>query len=125
MDETARLEVDGKTYELSIETGSEGERGVDISKLREQTGLITMDAGYKNTGSCRSTITFIDGEQGILRYRGYPIEQLAEKSNFLEVAYLLINDDLPTTEQYEKLVEEIKGRLKLYKQSKPYREGDK
>ena len=91
MDEMARIEIDGKTYEFPIVTGSEGERAIDIGKLRDQTGLITLDPGYKNTGSCKSAITFIDGEQGILRYRGYPIEELAEKSNFLEVAYLLIH----------------------------------
>jgi len=73
------IEVDGKTYEFPIVTGSEGERAIDIGKLRDLTGLITLDPGYKNTGSCKSAITFIDGEQGILRYRGYPIEELAER----------------------------------------------
>ena len=96
MSETARIEIDGKSYEFPVVTGSEGERGIDISKLRELTGVITLDPGFKNTGSCQSEITFIDGEQGILRYRGYPIEELAEKSNFLEVAYLLIHGELPT-----------------------------
>src|SRR6516164_17725 len=100
MDEMARLEIDGKTYELPIVTGTEGERAIDIGKLRDQSGVITLDPGYKNTGSCKSAITFIDGEQGILRYRGYPIEELAEKSDFLEVAYLLIHGDLPTAEAY-------------------------
>jgi citrate synthase len=101
MPDIARLEIDGKTHELKILTGSEGERAIDIANLRQQTGVITLDPAYKNTGSCTSTITFIDGEAGILRYRGYPIEQLAEKSNFLEVAYLLINGELPTATQYE------------------------
>ncbi len=98
MDDTARLEVDGKSYDLPIIEGSEGERGVDIQNLRSETGLIALDPGYKNTGSCKSAITFIDGDQGILRYRGYPIEELAEKSTFLEVAYLLIHGELPTRE---------------------------
>jgi citrate synthase len=99
--EIARLEVDGKTYELPIVTGTEGERAIDIGDLRAETGLITIDPAYKNTGSCQSTITFIDGENGILHHRGYPIEQLAEQSTFLEVAYLLIHGELPTRAQYE------------------------
>ena len=90
MDETARLDIDGKTHELTIVEGSEGERALDIRNLRADAGVITLDPSYKNTGSCESEITFIDGENGILRYRGYPIEELAEKSTFLEVAYLLI-----------------------------------
>jgi citrate synthase len=93
---TARLIVDGKTYELPILVGSEGERAIDISNLRNETGLITLDKGYVNTGSCESSITFMDGEKGILRYRGIPIEQLAEHSTFVETAYLLINGELPT-----------------------------
>jgi len=101
MTDTARLEIDGKVYELKIITGSEGERGIDIGNLREKTGCITLDPAYKNTGSCVSAITFIDGEKGILRYRGYPIEQLAEQSSFLEVAYLLIHGELPTREEYD------------------------
>jgi len=101
MDEMARIEVDGKSYEFPIVTGSEGERGIDIGKLRDLTGLITLDPGYKNTGSCKSAITFIDGDVGILRYRGYPIEELAEKSSFVETAYLLIKGELPTTAERE------------------------
>ena len=90
MDEIAKLVVDGKEYELPIVTGTEGERAIDISKLRSTTGLVTVDPGYKNTGSTRSGITFLDGENGILRYRGYPIEQLAlARASYLEVAYLL------------------------------------
>ena len=92
----AKLELDGKTYELPILTGSEGERAIDISKLRDTTGYITLDDGYSNTGSCVSRITFIDGEKGILRYRGIPIEELAENSAFVETAYLLIWGKLPT-----------------------------
>jgi len=92
----AILEVDGKRLELPIVTGTEGERALDITSLREQAGLITLDEGYANTGSCRSRITFIDGEKGILRYRGIPIEELAEHSTFVETAYLLIYGHLPT-----------------------------
>ena len=96
MEKTATLVVDGKTYELPIVVGSEGERAIDISTLRQQTGLVTLDPGFVNTASCQSAITFVDGEEGILRYRGIPVEQLAEKSTFVETAYLLINGDLPT-----------------------------
>jgi len=92
----ATLKLDDNEIELPIITGSEGEQGVDIGSLRSSTGLITLDQGFVNTGSCKSAITFIDGEKGILRYRGYPIEELAEKSNFLEVAYLLIHGEMPT-----------------------------
>lgn len=97
----ARIEIDGSTYEFPIVTGSEGERAIDISSLRTQTGLITLDDGYGNTGSCRSAITFIDGEKGILRYRGIPIEELAEKSSFIEAAYLIIYGELPTREELQ------------------------
>ena len=92
----AKLELDGKTYEFPILTGSEGELAIDISQLRDTTGYITLDDGYSNTGSCVSNITFIDGEKGILRYRGIPIEELAENSAFVETAYLLIWGKLPT-----------------------------
>ncbi len=99
MKEEAKLIVGGKTYKLPIITGSEGERALDISKLRKETGLVTLDPGYVNTASCLSSITFVDGEKGILRYRGIPVEQLAEHSSFVETAYLLINGKLPTQEQ--------------------------
>ena len=91
------LTLDGKSYTLPIIAGSEGERAIDVSTLRNQTGCITLDEGYGNTGSCRSQITFIDGEKGILRYRGIPIEELAEKSTFVEVAHLLIMGRLPNS----------------------------
>lgn len=97
MDKTAALTLDGKICRLPIIEGSEGERAVDISMLRSQTGYITLDEGYGNTGSCRSRITFIDGERGILRYRGIPIEELAERSTFIEVAHLLIMGRLPNS----------------------------
>jgi citrate synthase len=101
MSETARIILDGKEYELPVFEGSEGEKAIDISALRAKTGYITLDSGYKNTGATKSSITFLDGELGILRYRGYPIEQLAEKASFLEVAYLLIYSELPNHEQLE------------------------
>ncbi len=96
---TAKLVYDGKEYELPVIEGTEGEVGVNIAKLRDQANLITYDPGYGSTGSCKSAITFIDGEKGILRYRGYAIEQLAEKAKFPLVAYLLIYDHIPTQEE--------------------------
>ena len=110
----ARLEYDGKTVELPPLTGSENETGIDISRLRGETGLITYDPGYGNTGSCRSSITYIDGEAGILRYRGYPIEQLAEKSNFLESSWLLLNGDLPNREELDGFTDNITRHTMLH-----------
>ena len=100
MAETAELILDGKSIILPVIEGTEHEKAFDIGKLRDQTGYVTLDSGYKNTGATKSAITFLDGEEGILRYRGYPIEQLAEKSSFLEVAYLLIYGTLPTTQEF-------------------------
>ncbi len=101
MSNTAQLIIDGKTYELPIIEGTEQERAIDISKLRALTGgVTTIDPGFKNTGATKSAITFLDGEKGILRYRGYSIEELAERSTFLEVAYLLIYGELPNEEQF-------------------------
>jgi citrate synthase len=99
MSETAQLKLGDKTYDLPVIEGTEGEKAIDISKLRDQTGYVTLDIGYKNTGATQSAITFLDGELGILKYRGYPIEQLAGKSSFIEVAYLLIYGELPTEKQ--------------------------
>ena len=107
MAEVAKLELDGKVYEFPVIEGSENEKAIDISKLRGTTGYITIDPGFKNTGSTKSGITFLNGEEGILRYRGYPIEQLAEKAEFLEVAYLLIYGDLPTAAQYTEFKNDI------------------
>jgi citrate synthase len=120
MAETAKLVVDGKTLELPIVIGSEGERGIDISTLRAKTGYITLDPGYANTGSCKSAITFIDGEKGILRYRGIPIEQLAEKSTFLEVAYLLVYGNLPTRKQLDDFVGSITIHTMLHEDFKRF-----
>src|SRR3979490_3299134 len=96
MDKKVELNLNGKACKLPVVEGSEKELAIDISALRSSTGYITLDDGYANTGSCESRITFIDGEQGILRYRGIPIEELAEKSSFIEVAHLLITGKLPT-----------------------------
>ena len=104
MSKKATLEFDGKKYEFPIVVGSENELGIDIGKLRDLSGIITLDPGYKNSGACKSEVTFMDGEEGILRYRGYSIEELAAKSHFLEVSYLVIFGDLPTAKelnQYE------------------------
>jgi citrate synthase len=103
----AELRIGDKTLELPIVEGTEGEKAIDIKRLRSETGYITLDPGYANTGSCRSEVTFIDGEKGILQYRGYPIEELAEKSTFLEVAYLLIYGRLPTASELEAFVHSI------------------
>src|SRR5271165_1473494 len=99
MTETACITIDGKTHNYPVITGTEAEKCIDIRKLRSDSGYITYDDGYANTGSCMSEITFIDGEKGILRYRGYAIEELAERSDFIEAAYLLIYGELPNVEQ--------------------------
>ena len=96
MGTTAELNLDGKPYELPIIIGSQNEKAVDIRKLRGDTGYVTLDSGYENTGACQSKITFIDGDNGILKYRGIPIEVLADKSDFVETSYLLIYGKLPT-----------------------------
>lgn len=108
MSNIAILEIDGKRYEFPVIVGTENEVAIDIDKLRGETGAITMDPGYKNSGSCTSEITFLDGEKGILRYRGYSIEDLAEKSNFLEVSYLLIFGELPKAAELVKFENDIR-----------------
>jgi citrate synthase len=108
MSEFAELILDGKSYKFPVVEGTENEKAIDINALRAQTGYITLDSGYKNTGATESAITFLDGEEGILRYRGYPIEQLAEKSSFIEVAYLLIYGALPTQAELEDFSNQIK-----------------
>ena len=114
MSETVKLTIQDKIYELPVIEGSENEKAIDISKLRSQTGYITIDTGFKNTGSTTSSITFLDGEKGILKYRGYSIEQLAEKSNFLEVSYLLIYGDLPTKIEYKEFKENITNHTLIH-----------
>ena len=108
MSQIAELTIEGKNYQFPIVEGSEDEKAIDIGKLRDLTGYITLDSGYKNTGATKSAITFLDGEKGILHYRGYSIEDLAEKATFLEVAYLLIYGELPNKEQYAEFEYEIR-----------------
>ncbi len=111
MTKKATLEVNGQKYEFPLSTGTENEVAININALRATTGgVTTIDPGFKNTGSCKSGITFLDGEKGILRYRGYSIEELAEKANFLEVAYLLIFGELPTKEEFDKFHADIKSK---------------
>lgn len=107
MAEKARISLSGKQIDLPVVRGSEGEVGIDIGTLRRDTGMITVDPGYANTGSCSSAITFIDGEQGILRYRGIPIEQLSESSHFLETAMLLLNGELPRHDELRSFMRDI------------------
>ena len=110
MSEHAEIILEGKSYKLPVVTGTEDEKAIDISSLRAESGYITLDSGYKNTGATTSAITFLDGEKGILSYRGYPIDQLAEKSNFIEVAYLLIYGALPTKQE----LDEFSGKIKMH-----------
>ncbi|MFO8148303.1 MAG: citrate synthase [Bacteroidota bacterium] len=107
MSKVATIEIDGKKYEFPVTIGTENEVAIDIKSLRGETGAITLDPGFKNTGSCESTITFLDGEKGILRYRGYSIEELAEKADFLEVVYLLIFEELPNKQQLDDFKKDI------------------
>lgn len=124
MSKTATLEIDGKKYEFPIVVGTENEVAIDIKSLRASTeGIITLDPGYKNTGSCESAITFLNGEKGILRYRGYSIEDLAEKADFLEVCYLLIFGELPTTEQLHKFYSDIKKQSTVDEEMKKILDG--
>ncbi len=108
MASTAELILDGNSYSFPTLEGSEHEKAVDISNLRDQTGYVTLDRGYKNTGATQSAITFLDGEEGILRYRGYSIEDLASRASFLEVSYLLIYGELPTQQQFEEFATSIR-----------------
>jgi citrate synthase len=123
MSKTAKLELDGKVFELPGVVGSEGEKAIDISALRNNTGYITLDDGYGNTGSCNSAITFIDGEQGILRYRGIPIEELAEQSTFVETAYLLIYGQLPGRAELRQFSELLTQNENLHEDMKHHFEG--
>ena len=123
MNNTAKLELDGKTFTFPVVEGTEKERGIDVSALRSQTGHIALDDGYGNTGSCRSKITFIDGEKGILRYRGIPIEDLAEKSSFVEVAHLLIMGKLPTSAELKRFSDLLTKNEMLHEDMKFHFEG--
>lgn len=119
----AKIHIDDKTFELPVIEGTENERGIDISGLRSETGYITLDTGYKSTGSTQSGITFLNGEEGILRYRGYPIEQLAENSTFLEVAFLLIYGELPSAEELDNFVSKITRHTLIHEDMKKFYEG--
>jgi len=123
MAKTAELIIDGKSYKLPIIEGTEKEIGIDIGNLLEEAGVITLDLGYKNTGATKSAITFLDGDNGILRYRGYSIEDLAAKSSFLEVAYLLIFGELPTTEQLAKFSDDIKKHTMVHEDTRKILDG--
>ncbi len=123
MSDKAFIKLGEKEVELPIFVGTEGEESIDINKLRDLTGYVTLDSGYKNTGATKSAITFLDGEQGILRYRGYPIEQLAEKSNFLEVSYLLLYGELPTNDQYVSFSENISNHTLVHEDVKKFFDG--
>jgi citrate synthase len=123
MSEKASLKIGENTIDLPIVEGSENERAIDISKLRSESGVITLDPGYKNTGATESAITFLDGEKGILRYRGYPIEQLAEKSTFMEVDYLLIYGELPSHEQFDVFQTNITRHTLIHEDMKKFFDG--
>ena len=123
MSQTAQINVDGNSYELPLIEGSEQEKAIDISKFRGQSGVITIDPGFKNTGSTTSAITFLDGEKGILRYRGYPIEQLADHSTFLEVSYLLIYGELPSSEELQAFQQKITNHTLVYEDFKKILDG--
>jgi citrate synthase len=123
MADKAFIKLGEKEIELPIFVGSEGEESIDINKLRDLTGYVTLDSGYKNTGATKSGITFLDGELGILRYRGYPIEQLAEKSNFMEVAYLLLYGELPTNDQFVNFTDRITNHTLVHEDIKQFFDG--
>ena len=123
MAETVKLVYQGSTYEFPVVEGSLGEKAVDIGSLRSQTGLVTFDPGYASTGSCKSAITFLDGEKGILLYRGIPIEQLAEKSSFIETAYLLIYGELPSCKQLDEFSHHITHHSMVHESIKNFYDG--
>ena len=123
MGSTAKLSLNGQDYDLPVIVGTEDEVGIDISDLRNKTGAVTLDSGYANTGACFSKICYIDGEKGILRYRGYPVEQLAEHAKFTEVAYLLIYGELPTLEQLLKFREQLTYHSMLHEDMNKFFEG--
>jgi len=123
MSSIAELRIGDAKYELPIIKGTEGEKGIDISSLRAQSGHITLDKGFKNTGSTKSAITFLNGEEGVLRYRGYSIEELSSDSSFLEVSYLLIYGELPTTEQLNYFSNDISSHTLVHEDVKSILDG--
>lgn len=120
MTATAKLELEGKVVEIPVVVGTENERGIDITRLLATTGHITLDPGYANTGACESSITYIDGEKGILRYRGYDISELCEKSTFMEVAYLLIYGELPDAEQLTRFKDKVTYHSLIHEDMKSF-----
>lgn len=120
MSEIAKIELNGKVYELPVIVGTENEKAIDISKLRDLTGYVTLDSGYKNTGATKSAITFLEGEEGILHYRGYPIEQLSERATFLEVSFLLIYGELPSATELEAFENSIKKHTLVHEDMKRF-----
>ena len=123
MSEVAKLKCGDHDLELPIVTGTENEQGLDIGKLRSTTGMVTIDQGYVNTGSTTSGITFLNGEEGVLRYRGYPIEQLAENCDFLEVAYLLVYGELPNESELTSFQSSISSHTMLHEDLKSFYDG--
>ncbi|MBT4881173.1 MAG: citrate synthase [Flavobacteriales bacterium] len=123
MGKKAELHYDGKVFDIPVVIGSENENALDISRLRGESGLITLDRGFKNTGSTQSAITFLNGEEGILRYRGYSIEELAEKSSFLEVSFLLIYGELPTQQELDKFTKDISEHSLVHEDVKSILDG--
>ncbi len=123
MSTQAKLELEGKSYAFPVIIGSEGEKAVDVSALRANTGYITLDESYGNTGACQSKITFIDGEKGILRYRGIPIEELAEKSSFVETAFLVIYGHLPNRLELQRFSDALTANQNLHEDMKYHFEG--
>ena len=123
MSDFAEIIYDGKSFQLPVVEGSEGEKAIDISKLRGASGLITIDKGFKNTGATESAITFLDGEKGILRHRGYSIEELADKSSFIEVSYLVIYGELPTQEELSAFKNDITQHTLVHEDVKSILDG--
>ena len=123
MSKKAELHYEGKIYQIPVVEGSQNEQALDISRLRVDSGLITIDKGFKNTGSTESAITFLNGEEGVLQYRGYSIEELAEKSTFIEVAFLLIYGELPTSDQLDKFKESITKHTLVHEDVKSILDG--
>ena len=123
MSEKAQLHYNGKVYDIPVVEGSKNEKALDISRLRSDSGLITLDKGFKNTGSTKSAITFLNGEEGILRYRGFSIEELAEKSSFIEVCYLLIYGELPSQTQFDEFKSEITSHTLVHEDVKSILDG--
>lgn len=120
MSEKVSLTIGDKSFDFPVITGTENEKAIDISKLRAETGYVTLDPGFKNTGAAKSAVTFLDGEEGILRYRGYPIEELAEKSSFIEVAYLLIYGNLPTEEELKAFQHKLSRHTLIHEDMKKF-----